>query len=129
MIFVVEVRAIYQGPGLTVTNQRRNQRNADFDEAESRLAQVGHYEPDPPTEQWLEKLEPGTPLGDRYGFGWRAFQWLNVRQDGDTVGRLVADRLSGRNLNWDSYVQIYEHLRDEDGSDRTGALIFEQRWP
>jgi hypothetical protein len=127
-VFVADVRAIYAAPGQVPSNQRINQRNSDFEEASRAADGRLRYTPNPPTDEWMDLFDIGTPNGNRYGFGWRGRQWLQLRGDGDAVGRVIADRLRTRALSWDSYVTVYETFRDVDGSDRTGEVVFEERW-
>jgi hypothetical protein len=128
MIFVVEVLAIYEDPGVTPSNPRVNQRDNDVAEAKTRSAAVTHYVAtgqDVPPEHITAFGRAGdAEPSSRYGFGWRARLWLNVRQDGDDIGQAVAARLATRSLRQGSYVQVFEHLADEAQPYATGALLF-----
>lgn len=121
MIFKVEVLAIYLNPGESVTQQRRNHRDSDFSEAQTLIGQVGQF--DAPGE-YLETFE-----GNRYGFGWACGQFINVRADGDSVGRAIATRLETRSMRDGSRVLVFEHLADEGNPYQTGALLFQRSWP
>jgi hypothetical protein len=126
MIFKIEVLAIYEESGTTPTGTRITQRDSDYSQADSLLNNANHYlvegQRDP--EEQLLKFEAGS----KYGFGWTCSQFLNVRQDGDDIGRTVANRLATRGMKAGSHVQVYEHLRDEGNPWATGAIIFEQLW-
>jgi hypothetical protein len=126
MIFKIEVLAIYEEPGTNPNGTRVNQRDSDYDQANSLLGNANHYlvggQRDP--DEQLVKLE----VGNKYGFGWTCSQYLNIRQDGDDIGRAVATRLATRSVKAGSHVQVYEHLRDEGNPWATGELLFEQMW-
>jgi hypothetical protein len=124
MIFKLEVVAIYANAGEDVSQQRRSQIDSDLAEAQTRLAAVTHYTPggQPDPDEALE------PLSEKYGAGWRCAAFLNVRQDGDDVGRAVATRLATRTLRPGSKVQVFEHLKDTGDPYAVGELLFEQAW-
>jgi hypothetical protein len=120
MVFKIEVLAIYEEPGTNVTGTRRNQRDQDFALAQDRLAIVGRFtSPD----EFIDTFE-----GSKYGFGWKCAQFVNVRQDGDDLGLLVANRLDTRGMKGGSKVEVFEHLADEGNPYQVGALLFERTW-
>ena len=121
MIFKVEVLAIYEALGTAITTPRRNLRDSDFSDAQSRVAAVGRFNsPD----EFLDSFD----THPKYGFGWKATQFISARQDGDDIGRAIAARLATRSVKPGSYVQVFEHLADEGNPYGTGAIFFEQRW-
>ena len=133
MVFVVEVLAIYEDPGVTPAQARINSRNNDFADAQSRSAAVTHYVAagqDVPAE-YLGRfgLSGDEEPASRYGFGWRGRVWLNVRQDGDDIGRAIWARLTSRNLRNGSKVEVFEHRADEGSPYATGATIFARYLP
>lgn len=132
MIYVVEVLAIYENPGVAPTNPRVDQRNDDFAEAETASASVPHY-----TVAGQESPEYMLTFGragddepaSRYGFGWRARSYINVWQDADDVGRAIWSRLSTRGLRDGTKTEVFEHLADEGNPYATGALLFARYLP
>lgn len=126
MIWCVEVLAIYESPGVNPTGQRTNQRNSDFALAQTRAAQVGHAV-DPQANEYMETFGPGDGM-TRYGFGWRARQWVSVRQDADDIGAALWTRLSGRNLRDGTKVLVFPRDETVEGYS-TGDVVFARYLP
>lgn len=122
MIFCVEVLAIYELPGTAVTNPRRNLRDGDFADAQTRAAAVGHAI-DPQANEYMESFD-----ANRYGFGWRCRQWISVKADADNVGQAIFTRLSGRNLQNGSKVQVFPKDDTQVGY-VTGDVSYQRLWP
>lgn len=131
-VFVVETLAIYENPGVTPSAARVNQRNSDFAQAQTASGNVQHYTVN--GEAAPEYLTTFGRAGDtdpfsRYGFGWRARQYIVVRQDADDVGRAIWSRLSTRTLRDGTKVEVFEHFADEGNPFATGALLFARYLP
>jgi hypothetical protein len=132
MIYVVEVLAIYENPGVTPNAARINQRNTDFAQAQTAEQQVQHYTvPGLQTPEYLLSFgrSGDTEPTSRYGFGWRCREYISVRQDADNVGRAIWTQLSSRGLRDGTKVEVFEHLADEGNPFATGALLFARYLP
>lgn len=127
-VHVVQVLAIYELPGVNPSGARVTQRNNDVADATAQAAGREHYVAegqDVPPEQITSFGRAGDPEPvSRYGFGWRARQWLVLSADADAVGQAIATRLATRTLRQGSYVQVFDHLADEGQPYATGALLF-----
>lgn len=120
MIFVVEVTAIYENPGVTPTQARLNQITQDMTAA---AAQADRYQPlgVSPADEYLERLP------SRYGTGWRARQFITVRATATTLGSTVYTRLNNRVMRDGSKVQVFPDDRDSGGG--TEPVVFQRSWP
>ena len=130
MIFCVEVLAIYENPGTTPNAARINQRNTDFTDGSAAAGQFGHAVA-PQANEYLARFgQPGDEDGatSRYGFGWRARQWLSTKADADSIGNTIWTRLSGRSLKDGSKVEVFS--RDETAPGCvTGPATFRRALP
>lgn len=131
----VEVKAIYEDTAAP-SGARVTQRDSDVTLATNAAAGATHYtpggQPVPSDQEYITKFGVGAPAPsalDRYGtLGWVATQWLLVRQDGDSIGLAIANRLATRSLKPGSKVQVFPVDRDA-GPYVTGAVTFQQSWP
>lgn len=132
MIYVAEVLAIYELPGVVPNGARVSARDADFTQAQTASGNVGHYTV--AGQEAPEYLLRFGRTGDdeqvsRYGFGWRARQYINVRQDADNIGRAIWTQLAARGLRDGSKVEVFEHLADQGDPFATGDLLFRRALP
>lgn len=120
-VFIVEVLAIYELPGVTPSGARVTQRDSDLTLAGQRS---DAYAPGgtPPTDEYLEATQA------RYGFGWRARQFISVQASAQTLGTAVFNRLNTRSLQAGSKVIVFPDFRD-GGSQGTGAPLYQRSWP
>lgn len=129
----VEVKAIYELPGVTPPAARITQRDNDLALAVTQSQGRTHYMPGgnpvPPNEEYLTAFGngAGTPY-ERYGFGWVGTQWLMVAGDGDAVGNAIFTRLNTRNMKNGSVVQVFPVDRDA-GPYVSGPVSFQRSWP
>jgi len=122
MIYVVEVLAIYEDPGVNPSNQRTNQRDNDLSKAG---AVSDKYEPGgvAPEDEYLAVTEA------RYGFGWKGRQFITVQKTASDLGTAIYNQLVGRNLKAGSKVLVFSDLRDEGQTNTTSDPLFARYWP
>lgn len=118
-VFIVEVVAVYEPPGVAPTGPRLNQINQDMGLAD---ATADRYAPGgaSPEDEALERLP------DRYGAGWRARRFVSVRTTAEQAGQTVFARLSTRNLEH-FIVQVFPDNREEGGG--TGEWLYKRSFP
>lgn len=122
-VFIVEVLAIYEGMGASVTNPRRNARDQDLALAAN---SSDKYEPGgvPPEDEYLDGFE-----GSRYGFGWRGRQFVTVKQTADQLGNAAYNQLNNRGMQAGSKVLIFSDDRDQEPGAATGDPSYRRMWP
>lgn len=119
-VYIVEVLAIYELPGVNPSQQRTNQRNQDLADAANT---ADKYEPGgvPPEDEYLTETAP------KYGFGWQARQFVTVRLTGTNLGGLIFNQLSTRSLQAGSKVLVFADNREDGGG--TEPPLYQRFWP